>query len=123
MNRRIHKAPALVLAAALQVVPIARVAIVDQAVTPCGFAIVFRWLAGAAALLGSYDAVSGASAAIAGLADLNPPGPVTTNATGTVGQLFAYRIVVTNPGVNPDQAYYNAYPLPAGLTINTNIGG
>ena len=123
MNVRIQKAPALVLAAALQVVPLARVAVVDQAIPPSGFAIVFRWLAGAAALLGSYDAVSGASAAIAGLADLNPPGPVVTNATGTVGQTFAYRIVVTNPGVNPGQAYYNAAPLPPGLTINTNIGG
>src|SRR5947207_2237625 len=123
MNIRIQKAPALVLAAALQLVPMARVALVNQAIAPSGYAIVFRWAAAAVALLGSCHAVSGASAAIAGLANLNPPGPVTTNATGTVGQTFAYRIVVTNPGVNPGQAYYNAAPLPPGLTINTNIGG
>lgn len=123
MHIRIQKAPALVLAAALQLVPMARVVLVNQAVAPSGYAIVFRWAAAAVALLGSYHAVSGASAAIAGLANLSPPGPITTNATGKVGQTFAYRIVVTNPGVNPDQAYYNAYPLPAGLTINTNIGG
>jgi hypothetical protein len=123
MHIRIQKAPALVLAAALQLVPMARVVLVNQAVAPSGYAIVFRWAAAAVALLGSYHAVSGASAAIAGLANLNPPGPITTNATGTAGQTFAYRIVVTNPGVNPGQAYYNAYPLPAGLTINTNIGG
>lgn len=122
MNIRIQKAPALVLAAALQVVPIARVALVNQAIAPSGYAIVFRWAAAAVALLGSYHAVSGASAAIAGLADLSPPGPVVTNATGTVGQTFAYRIVVTNPGVNPGQAWYNAAPLPPGLTINTNVG-
>jgi len=122
MHIRIQKAPALVLAAALQVVPVARVATVNQVIAPSGFAIVFRWVAGAVALLGSYHAVSGASAAIAGLANLNPPGPVTTNATGTVGKSFAYRIVVTNPGVNSAQNYFNAYPLPPGLTINTNIG-
>jgi hypothetical protein len=123
MHIRIQKAPALVLAAALQLVPMVRVVLVNQAVAPTGYAIVFRWAAAAVALLGSYHAVSGASAAIAGVASLSPPGPVTTNATGTVGQTFAYRIVVTNPGVNPGQAYYNAAPLPPGLTINTNIGG
>jgi len=122
MNIRIQKAPALVLAAALQLAPIARVALINQAIAPSGYAIVFRWAAAAVALLGSYHAVSGASAAIAGLADLNPPGPVVTNANGTVGQTFAYRIVVTNPGVNPGQAWYNAGPLPPGLTINTNVG-
>src|SRR5436189_4153244 len=123
MHTRIQKAPALLLAAALQIVPLARVALVNQAIAPAGYAIVFRWAAAAVALLSSYHAVSGASAAIAGLANLSPPGPVTNNATGTVGQTFAYRIVVTNPGVNPGQAFYNAYPLAPGLTINTNIGG
>lgn len=121
MHVRIQKIPALALAAALQVLPIARVACVNQAAAPSGFAIIFRWCAGAVALLGSYHAVSGASAAIAGMQNLSPVGPLTANATGTAGKFFIYRIVVTNPGVNPDQAYYNAYPLPAGLTINTNL--
>jgi hypothetical protein len=121
MHVRIQKVPALALAAALQILPIARVACVNQAAAPSGFAIVFRWCAGAVALLGSYHAVSGASAAIAGMQNLSPVGPLTTNAAGTVGKLFVYRIVVTNPGQNPDQAYYNAYPLPPGLTINTNL--
>jgi hypothetical protein len=123
MHVRIQGIPALALAAALQVLPIARVACVNQAVAPSGFAIVFRWFAGAVALLGTYHAVSGASAAIAGVQNLNPVGPLTTNATGAVGQAFAYRIVVTNPGVNPQQAFYNVSTLPPGLTINTNLGG
>src|ERR1044072_9356870 len=100
MHIRIQKVPALVLAAALQVVPMARVAMVNQVIAPSGFAIVFRWVAGAVALLGSYHAGSGASAASAGLANLNPPGPVPTTVTGNVGKAFSYRIVVTNPGVN-----------------------
>lgn len=101
MHLRIQKAPALVLAAALQLVPLARVALVNQAIPAPGYAVILRLAAGAVAFLGSYHAVSGASAAIAGLSDLNPPGPITTNATGTVNQLFAYRIVVTNPGSIP----------------------
>lgn len=123
MHARVQKIPALALAAALQILPMARVACVNQVASPSGFAIVFRWFAGAVALLGSYHAVSGASAAVAGMQNLNPIGPITTNATGKVSQTFAYRIVVTNPGVDTAQAYYNASPLPPGLTINTNIGG
>ena len=123
-----QKLPALLLAAVLQVVPICRVASVSPATAPTGFAIIFKWLAGAAAVLGSYHAVSGASAAVVGLAPINPvtqlqTGLVTTNATGTNGQTFAYRIIVTNPGINPQQAYYRAAPLPPGLTLNTNLGG
>jgi hypothetical protein len=90
---------------------------------PTGFAIVYKCLLGAAALLGTYHAVSAASAAIAGVSNTNPIGPVTTNAVGKTGQSFSYRIIVTNPGANPGQAYWNAVPLPPGLTINTNIGG
>ncbi len=123
MHVRIKQVPALALAAALQVLPMARVVCVNQAAAPSGFAIVFRWVAGAVALLGSYHAVSGASAAIAGLQNLNPIGPLTTNATGKVGQTFAYRIVVTNPGTDVAQDFFRATPLPPGLTINTNIGG
>src|SRR5947208_3823538 len=105
-----QKAPALVLAAMLQIVPLYRVACVNQAIAPTGFAVVMRWLAGAIALLGSYHAVSGASAAVPGVIPINPTtqqqtGLVTTNALGTNGQTFAYRIFVTNPGINPQQAY------------------
>jgi hypothetical protein len=126
MNLR--KAPALVLALALQTLPLCRVACVDSAAAPTGFAIVMRWLAGAVALLGSYHAVSGASAAIAGVAPYSATngvqtGPVSLSATGAVGKAFVYRIVVTNPGSDHAQDFWNAWPLPPGLTINTNIGG
>jgi PKD repeat protein len=124
----LQKIPSLVLAVALQAMPICRVAYVNTGAAPSGFAIVMRWLGAAVALLGSYHAVSGASAAVVGVAQINPTtqlqtGPVTTNALGTNGQIFAYRIIVTNPGVNPQQAFYKAAPLPPGLTINTNLGG
>jgi uncharacterized repeat protein (TIGR01451 family) len=125
-KRQIMKAfkiPALVLAAVLQLAPILRVVCVSQAAPPCSFAIVLKFLAGAAALLGTYHAVSAASAAIAGVSSTNPIGPVTTNAVGKVGQPFSYRIIVTNPGKDHAQDLWNAAPLPPGLTINTNLGG
>lgn len=120
---KLHRLPALVLALGLQVVPACRLACVTQTAAPTGFAIVFRWLAGAVALLGTYHTVSGASAAIAGVANTSPAGPVTLTATGQVNQAFSYRIIVTNPGKDHLQDFWNAVPLPAGLTINTNVGG
>lgn len=130
MNINIRKLPALVLATALQVLPLCRVACVNQAVAPTGFAIVMRWLAGAVALLGSYHAVSGASAAIVGvvawtkITNGTQAGPVTTSATGTSGQPFLYKIIITTPattGAQDDYYFYNT--LPPGLIMNTNVGG
>ena len=120
---KLQNAPALVLAIGLQVAPVSRILAIAPAVNPAGFAVVLRWLACTVALLGTYHTVSGASAAIAGVANTNPNGPVSTNAAGTVGQSFSYRIIVTNPGQSPAQDFWNAAPLPAGLTINTNVGG
>ena len=128
MNMR--KIPALVLATALQILPMCRVACVNQAVAPTGFAIVMRWLAGTVALLGSYHAVSGASAAIQGVASWSKitngvqTGPVTTSVTGTAGQPLLYKIIITTPATTGAQNdYYNYDTLPPGLTMNTNVGG
>jgi uncharacterized repeat protein (TIGR01451 family) len=120
---KVQNIPAFVLAIALQLAPICRLACLNQTAPTVGFAVVFRCSIGAAALLGSYHAVSAASAAIAGVSNTNPVGPVTTNATGKVGQPFSYRIIVTNPGKDHAQDFWNAVPLPSGLTINTNVGG
>ncbi len=114
---------AVLLATILQIVPLSKEAVLLRALMPSGFAVLFRCAGLAAALLGEFNAVSGASAAVAGLANINPLGPVTTNATGTVGGNFGYRIIVTNPGSDHLLDYYNAEPLPPGLTINTNLGG
>ena len=120
---RLLRLPALVLAIALQMAPVCRLACLNHGGPTAGYAIVYKCLLGAVALLGTYHAVSAASAAIAGVSSTSPIGPVTTNATGTVGQPFSYRIIVTNPGKDHSQDFWNAAPLPPGLTINTNIGG
>lgn len=129
MNINIRKVPALVLATALQVLPMCRVACVNQAVAPSGFAIVMRWMAGAVALLSSYHAYSGASAAIPGVYTVTAitngvqTGAVTTSPTGTNGQLLIYKVLVTNPGNTQQGDIWSYDSLPPGLTMNTNVGG
>jgi hypothetical protein len=126
------KIPAVALAAALQILPMCRVACVNQAIAPSGFAIVTPWLAGSAVLLGSYHAVSGASAAISGVAlwtqitngVQNGPVCPPSIATGTVGQSLLYKVILSNPGTqNTEFDYYNYDVLPPGLTMTTNVGG
>ena len=124
---KLEKLPSLMLAVALQVLPVCRTACLNPALAPAGFALVFRCLASFGALLGTVNAVSGASvpAGIQGVVPLKngiPSGAITTNAVGGVGLPFIYRIVVTNGLTDHLQDYFNATPLPPGLTISTNIG-
>jgi len=105
--RRIARVPSLILALALHALPLSRVFVTNTATGP-SFAIVSAWIAGAVALLGGYDTVSGASTII------TSPG----TATGTNGTPFSYRITT-----GPDSAnVFKAAPLPAGLTVGTNTG-
>jgi len=119
------KTAPLFLAAVLQVLPICRVAIPGQAAAPSALAWVMTWVAGALALLGSYDAVSGASAGVSGLVQYSgstPIGTPTFDVAEPMGQPFRFRITVSNPGTDFDKNYFNCIPLPPGLTINTNLG-
>ena len=113
------------LAVVLQVLPLCRVAVVSQVAAPSAWALVMTWVAGAVALLGSYDAVSGASAGVSGLVKYSgstPVGTPTFEVSEPMGQAFRYRITVSNPGTDFDKNYFNCLPLPPGLTINTNLG-
>ena len=83
------------------------------------------WVAGAVALLGSYDAVSGASAGVSGVVKYSGSTPVglpTFEVAEPMGQPFRYRITVSDPGIDFEKNYFNCIPLPPGLTINTNLG-
>ena len=115
-----HKIPSLALALALQIVPVCRVVTTNPAI-----AIVVRCAAAIAALLGSVDAVSGASVPVyvAGVQSVLPSLPgVRTNITGRVGSPMVLRIVLAGSiGQQPQLDYYNATPLPPGLIINTNV--
>jgi Immunoglobulin I-set domain len=122
-SKKLRKLPALLVALGLQVLPFCRTLQIAEAAAPSAFSVILRWIVGASAVMGTMDAVSAASAVLQGVANTSPPGPVSTNASGAVGKAFSYRIIVTNPGLNPQQAFWNASPLPPGLSINTNLGG
>jgi Immunoglobulin domain/Putative Ig domain len=100
--------PSLVLAVVLQVLPVTRVFMAASPVAGSSFAIVSAWIAGTVALLGSYDAVSGASTTITS----------PTTAAATNGAPFTYRVTTA-----PDAAtLFAASNLPPGLTISTTVG-
>ncbi|HTY87137.1 MAG TPA: immunoglobulin domain-containing protein [Candidatus Acidoferrum sp.] len=106
MSRKISqlfRLPALLLAAALQIMPIARAALPAAQATADVLAIVFRWAAGAAAALGGVQAVSGASTVVTS--------PLSTNIVQ--GQLFVLRLTTA-----PQQAgYWAATGLPSGISL------
>ncbi|MBI5772652.1 MAG: immunoglobulin domain-containing protein [Verrucomicrobia bacterium] len=101
----------LLLTALLQVMPLARVVLTDPLPAAPGASILFKWAVGAFALMGGLHAVAGASA---NQNLINSP----TNATGTNGVGFRYRIT----SVEPRTQNYNATPLPPGLFINGAAG-
>ena len=102
------RVPSLVLAAALQVLPIVRAALPTAQATMNVLAIVLRWTSAAAAALGGVQAVSGASTTIT-----NP-----LNVKATNGIPFSLRLTTA-----PDQAHYwVASGLPPNLTL-TGVSG
>jgi hypothetical protein len=110
----------------LQCLPLARVASGVLPPAQSALAIVWRWAVGALAALGSFHAVSGASAVITGMVKYvgnTPVGGPTNNAVEPVNQPFKYRITVANAGSDFKKDFYNCIPVPPGLTINTNLGG
>jgi len=105
---RTLRIPSLLLAAALQVMPMVRVALPAAQATANVMAIIFRWTAGVAAALGGVQAVSGASTVITS--------PLTANAVQ--GQSFTLRLTTA-----PNQAqYWTATGLPAGLSLSGKNG-
>ncbi len=105
---RLLRLPSLVLTALLQVLPVVRtVAVVNETASPV-LAIIFRWVAAAAAAYGSVQAVSGASTFITN--------PLSANATNGV----PFRLRLTTA---PDQAHYwTASGLPSGIALQGTSG-
>ncbi|MFZ0826316.1 MAG: immunoglobulin domain-containing protein [Verrucomicrobiia bacterium] len=106
MNQKIaqlFRLPALLLAAALQIMPIARAALPAAQASADVLAIVFRWAAGMAAALGGVQAVSGASTVITS--------PLSTNIVQ--GTPFVMRLITA-----PNQAgFWSAANLPSGISL------
>lgn len=91
------------LACAIQISPAARLAVYTPKVFHSNLAIISTWTAGLAAMMGSINAVSGASTV------LTSP----SSSVGKVGETFSYRITTA-----PDPANtFSAVPLPPGLVL------
>ena len=115
----------LILAALLRVAPMCRSVLLGRTAAGPRTGVIFAWVAGALAMIGHYDAVSGASAEVSGMVKYvgtTPVGSPTNYAAEPVGGVFKYRITVSNPGTDYDKNYFNCVPLPPGLNINTNPG-
>ena len=96
------RGPSLIVAAALQIFPMARTVMPAAGAATNVLAIIFRWAVGVAAV-GAVDAVSGASTVIVT--------PLSTNITQ--GQPFSTRLVTA-----PYQSsYWTATGLPSGLSL------
>ena len=104
----VRKFASIGLAAVLQVLPLTRVFVAATPATGSSFAIIATWIAGAAALLGGVDAVSGASTTITS----------APTARGTNGVAFSYRITTGPQTANT----FAAAPLPTGLVVSTTSG-
>ncbi len=111
MNARIPnlvRVPSLLLAAALQILPLMRAALPVTQSTANVLVILLRWGGAAAASLGSIQAVSGGSGKIT-----NP-----RNATATNGEPFSFRLTA-----GPHSAHYwEAAGLPEGLSLTGRPG-
>lgn len=102
------KVPSLLLALVLQLLPVTRIFLATPAVTGSSLAVVPAWLGALAALMGGYNAVSGASTRITSSA----------TAKGTNGVPFSYRITVGPQSANR----FSAVPLPTGLACSISSG-
>lgn len=110
MKQRTYKL-SLLLAALLQLMPMARSFLANPAVTS-SFAIVFRWVVGGTAALGAFDAVSGATTVY-----FSSP----TNFTGTAGSYFTNNVRLANNGGDSGAFFVltNKSGISAALTKNT----
>ena len=97
--------PSLALSFLIQLAPLLRVASADAALALSPVMAIIRWVAGAAAVAGSYHAVSGATV---------PTISSSKTKIGAVGVNFSYRILLS--GGSPEA--FEATPLPAGLAVN-----
>lgn len=106
---KIIRIPALLLAAALQLLPMCRTVPTSPAFCST-LAIIFRWTLGATATFGAFDAVSGGSQVY-----FDSPG----TAVGTVGVPFTYFITLGGTVGTDGGSIVAAAPLPTGFTNYT----
>ncbi len=101
----------LLLSVFLQLAPTVRVAVADTTALLSPIMAIIRWAAGAAAVAGSFHAVSGATG-ITMTQGANP----TTAPRGTNGTAFGMRVLVSSSAQGTAN-HYRASGLPPGITL------
>jgi hypothetical protein len=109
MSYRLQK-PALLLAALLQLLPLIRNFVANPAVAN-SFAFILRWGIGAGAVLGSVDAVSGATSVFS----------TPSTFSGTVGTAFSANVTVSIGGGN-QAASSDYFVVSSGSVSSSTLG-
>lgn len=109
----------LVLSLFLQVAPLVRVAVADATALINPIVALLRWAAGAAAVAGSFHAVSGATGIT--ITQGNPSSTVTAP-RGTNGVASGFRVLIQSTQHGTARSY-RATGLPAGMSLTSITGG
>jgi hypothetical protein len=107
----------LLLSVFLQLAPLVRVAVADTAAVLSPIVALLRWAAGAAAVAGSFHAVSGATGITITQGATKVPSPKGTN-----GVNFGIRVLV-NSSERGTATFYRATGLPPGITLLSTSQG
>lgn len=109
----------LLLSVFLQLAPMVRVAVADTTAFLSPIMAILRWAAGAAAVAGSFHAVSGATGIT--ITQGNPSATVTAP-KGTNGVTSGFRVLIQSTQHGTARSY-RATGLPAGMTLTSITGG
>jgi hypothetical protein len=109
----------LLLSVFLQLAPMVRVAVADTTALLSPIMAIIRWAAGAAAVAGSFHAVSGATGVT--ITQGNPSATVTAP-KGTNGVTSGFRVLIQSTQHGTAKSY-RATGLPAGMTLTSITGG
>jgi hypothetical protein len=109
----------LLLSVFLQLAPMVRVAVADTTAILSPIMAIIRWAAGAAAVAGSFHAVSGATGVT--ITQGNPSTTVTAP-RGTNGVTSGFRVLIQSTQHGTARSY-RATGLPAGMTLTSITGG
>lgn len=113
MKPNLARVHSLLLALFLQFSPGLKILQTSSAVLNSPFAIVLKWVSGAAILLGGYHAVSAASSAVL----ITSP----TTSSGTNGVAFRYTITTNDPKTDTGHSF-SASPLPSNFRLTVVEG-
>jgi hypothetical protein len=116
---RTTRLASLVLSLFLHVAPLVRVAVADTAAAISPIMALLRWAAGAAAVAGSFHAVSGATGITITQGD---PSTTVSAPMGTNGAVSGFRVLIQSSQHGKANSY-KATGLPPGMILTSITGG